>query len=120
MKNSYKKIIGLVIPVLMIIATVIYTTKTFTSLGTVIFLFSLVSIFIFLALLFATQQVFIAWSRFAMVYLPIAAALIIATPTSKESIIDFDKESLAVFLSVILFVVSMVIIGVKSFKLRKK
>lgn len=73
-----------------------------------------------LALLFTKHQIFTTWSKFAMIFLPIATVLVAITPTIGGAIIDFDKESLALFLSGVFLIASLAIITVKSLKLRRK
>jgi len=69
-----------------------------------------------LLLLFFSDSYFIVWFRFAKYYLPIAAFLIIFSPTTDSSIFGFDKEFMSWFLSGLFLVVSIIIIFYKHFR----
>lgn len=55
-------------------------------------------------------EAFRSWSRFAKCYLPIAAVLILLSPTTSASLMGFDKELVTWWLAGIFFVVSLGII----------
>ncbi len=121
MNYNHKKVSAFLIPLFILIAFIIYTTKTFTSLGTAVFLFSLSSIIFFIMLLFTKQLIFQAWLKFMIVFFPIAIILFIIAPTTgKDLFFPIDKKIVALFLAIIFFVISLLIIAIKSFKLRKK
>ncbi|MDD5652459.1 MAG: hypothetical protein PHX98_03640, partial [Candidatus Moranbacteria bacterium] len=72
---------------------------------------------LFLFLSFFKEKIFIVWSKFAKIYLPIAAILIFITPDSTGSIfLDLDKEMATWFLAAIFLISSLGIIIYKSFK----
>lgn len=76
--------------------------------------------FISMILLFLREQVFHAWSKFSVIFLPIAIVLIVIAPTINGTLIGFDKESAALWLAIIFLIVSLLIIVLKSFRLRGK
>lgn len=71
--------------------------------GSTIFLLSFM-------LMFVQEQKFNSWLRFSKYYLPIAAALIIFSPTIDSSILGFDKEFMTWLLAGVFFVTSLGII----------
>lgn len=92
----------------------------FNEIIQVIFFLSIPVVIISFVLLFLREQVFNAWSKFAVIFLPVAVILIIITPTTKKTIIDFDKESVTLLLASIFLITSLLIIFIKSFKLRRE
>lgn len=68
-----------------------------------------------LILYFLSEQIFTSWFRFAKYYLPIAAILIILSPTVDSSILGFDKEFMTWLFSGIFFLTSL---GIIIFKRR--
>lgn len=77
------------------------------------------SIFLF----FTKPEVFKTWSKFALVAIPLLALWIINTPVSCGGgyiNMCFDKESASLFSGVGFFVISLMLIVYKSFKLRTK
>ena len=78
-------------------------------------LFGGVVFFLSFILLFVHEQKFYFWLRFAKYYLPIAAVLILLSPTVDSSILGFDKEFMTWVLSGIFFIASL---GIIIFKRR--
>lgn len=78
---------------------------------------------IFLILLFTKEAVFNSWKKFGVWYIPLAALLIFITPSSSGGSFGFsmgiDREGVTMFTSAIFLIVSILIIIVKSWKLRK-
>ena len=76
-------------------------------------------------LLFLRQEVFKTWSKFAMVAIPLAVIWIALTPVQSGSSaiaglgIAEDRESVTWIVSILFLVISLIIIAVKSYKLRK-
>lgn len=84
----------------------------------------LFSFFLFLIslLLFIRQEVFHSWKKFAIVYLPVAAILLFIAAGESGGGIGFariDGEIISWFLSGIFLFISLLIICIKSWKLRK-
>ncbi len=81
-----------------------------------------VAIFIpLLVLLFASQST-AAWLRFARWWLPLSIFLILITPTSSNTwmpLYSVDKEMVTWITAVLFTLISLTIIAVKSFSLRK-
>jgi len=97
----------------------IYNFPVFT-LGQPLFLLSISFFITSLFLFFAREEVFKTWGKFALGFLPLTILLIWISPTiSNDLITPFDKKLTATFLSVLFFLISLVIIAVKSWKLRK-
>lgn len=119
-----KKILASIAVVLAGIAGYIYLYKIFTTLGTFIFSFSLSLSLVLFFLLFFQETVFVAWKKFAKIYLSISTAIILYFAFSGGRGGNFglgggmDAEGVTMFLSVIFFIVSTAIIIVKSRKLR--
>jgi hypothetical protein len=76
--------------------------------------------FISVVLLFLREQVFNAWSKFSIIFLPIAIILVAITPKINGTLIGFDKESASLALATIFLIVSVFILAFKSFQLRGK
>ena len=86
--------------------------------------FSSVSLFLtFLILLFTKEAVFSSWKKFGIWYIPLAALLIFLAPSSSGGSFGFsmgiDREGVTMFISAVFLIVSILIIVVKSWKLRK-
>ncbi|KKR26314.1 MAG: hypothetical protein UT57_C0036G0002 [Microgenomates group bacterium GW2011_GWC1_39_7] len=86
------------------------------DIGMSTFLFSVSLLVALLFLRWSKEPSFISWSRFAKYYLPIAALLIIFSPTTDSSIFGFDKEFMSWFLSSLFLVISIIIIFYKHFR----
>ena len=77
-----------------------------------LFLFSLLTYFM-------KEEVYRAWSRFALVWIPLSMLLIFLAPEySTDWMYRIEKGSVALATSAIFAVVSLVIVGVKYFKSR--
>ena len=119
---GYKKILLVIIPLLLIIAGVIYSIRFFTTLGTSIFYFSLASSLSLFILYFLHEEVFNSWRRFAQWYLLLSAVYIIL-PEKQHSgwLTDpFNDSVLIFFLAVLFCIISFGIFVIKSWKLRAK
>ena len=85
-------------------------------------LFPLAIFLISLILLFSHSELIVfSWIRFAKYYLPVAAFLVIITSSDRGGWISIgpDRESMIWFTSTLFFLISLIIIAVKSWKLRK-
>lgn len=76
--------------------------------------------FLSLVLLIAHEQVFRVWSKFTIIFFPVAIALIAITPSISGSIDPVEREPVTLFLATIFLIVSLLIIAIKSFQLRGK
>lgn len=92
----------------------------FNEIIQVVLIFSIPIIIVSFVLLFFQEQVFRAWSKFTIIFLPIAVILIVITPSTTGSIDPIEREPLTLFLSVIFLIISIFIIAIKSFRLRSK
>lgn len=80
--------------------------------------FSVVLFLITLILLFTKQAVFHLWLKFAIPYLILVTLLLAVAPTSNADIYGLDRELIAWFTSALFLIISLLIIGIKSWKLR--
>ncbi|GEM_PF-1677058 len=86
---------------------------------------AITSFFVFLVsiiLSFARNEVFRSWLNFAKWFLPLSIIGIIIAPTQTHNLFlvdPFDKQFASLFLSAIFFLVSLLIIAIKSWRLRK-
>jgi hypothetical protein len=75
-------------------------------------------------LYFLKEVVYLAWRKFALWYLPIVAVILMFSSNSGGNGFNpgygFDTESLTFFFSGLFALISLVIIAVKSWKLRGK
>lgn len=121
MNYNHKKISVLLFPLFILIALIVYSTKTFTSIGTATFLFSLSFSIIFVMLIFVKQQAFKIWLKFSIIFLPIAVILFMIAPTTGgDFFFPIDKKIVSLFFAITFLIVSILIIAIKSFQLRGK
>lgn len=86
----------------------------------IVFFFSVPIILISAILLFLKEQVIKTWLKFSIIFLPIVIALIIVMARGTYgTFISIDEKSASVFFAVIFLITSLLIIAIKSFKLRK-
>jgi len=87
-----------------------------------LFFGSLSLFIILLILLFTKEAVWNAWKKFGIWYIPLTAFLIFIAPSSSGGSfgysMGFDREAVTMFLSAIFLVISLLIIAIKSWKLR--
>lgn len=113
---NHKKLVLFAIPLLAILASIIYFTKTFNFIGAFIFYFSLSLIVTSIFFLFAKQESFRPWLKFAAIFVVIVVILIIISPTTGDSLrLVFGKKEVALFSAVIFSVMSIALIFAKSF-----
>ncbi len=74
---------------------------------------------VFLVKLITRPEVFTAWKKFAIIYIPIAIVLIMAFPKSC-GFMCFDRELASIWFGAIYVIVSLIIIIRKTIKLRKE
>ncbi len=75
-----------------------------------------------LILFFLREEVFHSWKKFAIIYLPIAALILFVTAGESGGGIGLariDSEIISWWLSGLFIFISLIIIAVKSWKLRK-
>jgi len=119
---NFRKKIGISIIALLAVAIVIYTTRTFTDTGTAIFYLSLSFVVTLSILFFLENMVFTTWKKFAIPYIIISVLILIFAGNSGGgwgvgSIID-DREGIAMILSALFLIISLLIIAIKSWRLR--
>jgi hypothetical protein len=87
------------------------------EIGLPFMLFSSISVFFLFILIFFQEHVFHAWSKFAIIFLPIAFVLImISSPSSGGFIFPSHREIMTIFLPVFFIVASTALILAKSFR----
>ncbi len=79
----------------------------------------LIAISVLIVKLIVQSSVFTAWKKFAVVYLPVAALLIALSPRSC-GFMCFDREMTTTWMGAMYVIISLIIIIVKSIKLRKQ
>ncbi len=90
-----------------------------------IWIFSGVVAVISFILLFLKKQIFTAWKKFAIYFIAISAIWIIIAPEGCGGGFGgfggcvFDKETTAMFTAGLFFIISLFIIAIKSWRLRK-
>ena len=70
-----------------------------------------------LILLFFSREVFDAWKKFAVVYIPLAIIWLALTPTSCSSLVCPDREMVTWYTSIGFFLISLGIIIYKKIKI---
>ena len=109
----YKAKIGIsIVVILAILAISLAREHRFDTVGTIVFLFSLVLIVILAVLLSLQEKVSVAWFKFALVYIPVAVVLIAVMPEN-SGLMGFyasDKEDYAWLLSILFLIVSLILI----------
>jgi len=66
-----------------------------------------------------SKKIFHSWLKFAIPYLVLATILISISPSSNAGIYGLDSELIAWFTSGLFLIISLLIISIKSWKLRK-
>jgi hypothetical protein len=99
-----------------------YGYENICLLGGMLLLIFLPTLFIAIVTLFARNNiVFRNWLKFAKYYVPIYFLLVIATPWySGDEFLNIQKETIALFLSVLYFAISLVILLTGWWKRRVK
>jgi hypothetical protein len=113
---NYRRIIGISSIVLLCIAGAFYLNRFFTTLGTLIFSYSLSFGLTLAVFWFSPEGLFRAWRNFALGYLPIAALLIAIAPTQSGGIMPIDKENVTMFTAALFVIISLFLIAVKAKK----
>ena len=94
------------------------------SIGYPLGIFSIALFFLSLILRFTREQVFRSWLKFARIFLPIAIALIVLTPSGSGGFsAGFggpDRETVTEELAALFSLISLVLIVYKSIKLRSR
>lgn len=93
-----------------------------SAIGKPLLTFSLASLFLLLGLSYLKSPVLYAWLRFAVWGIPISAILIATTPETSNSwmpLYFIGKDSVTLITAILFTLISLTIIAVKSFALRK-
>ena len=85
-----------------------------------VFLIFLPSFFFSLVTYKMRAGVFGAWRNFAVVWLPISILLVAISPGTSADFQIIDKEFVAIVLSLLFTLISLILITYKSFAIRKK
>ena len=96
------------------------------GIGMPLFMFAFVSFFLFLTLFFLRREVFYTWKKFAIPAVILSAIWVIASPVDCGGGFGgfggclFSKELVSWVTSILFFFISLIIIIVKTIKLRRK
>ncbi len=90
------------------------------EIGQPLGLFSVILIFLLFILHFTNPKVFKTWLKFAIPYLFVFSLPIILAPASNAGIYGVDSEILTWFFSGLFLFVSLIIIWIKSYILKKR
>ncbi len=106
------------------IAGYIYSSQYYTGFTTAIFAFSLTFSILLLLLIFLNYKIFNGWIKFGIFFFIISAGIIAITPEYGSGALGLDlspdRKMVAWWMAGIFFVISLVIIGVQSLRLRNK
>lgn len=69
-------------------------------------------------LFFVREEVFNSWKTFAYWWIPLSVLLILAAPSQGGGLISIDRELVTWWMAGLFFLLSLLIIAVKSYKLR--
>lgn len=70
-------------------------------------------------IIFVRDQIFYSWLKFAYWWLSITILLVLIVPTNDGSLLPITKEIVSLWMSGLFIFISLVIIVIKSLKLRK-
>jgi len=94
------------------------------AVGQTLGIFSITTLVISFALFFTREQVFNSWARFTKWYIPIVAVLILFASDGGGFFIGFgggfDREGMIWFTSGLFLTISLLLIAIKSWRLRKQ
>ena len=91
------------------------------KIGVPLVLFSIISIFLLSIQLFLREEIFRSWIRFATVFVPVSLIITIFSSPNDGDMFFPSTEEMSIFsLPTIFLITSILIITVKSLKLRKK
>ena len=96
----------------------IYSSNTWCAFATVLSMIFLVILFFSAILFFIKKElVFIAWKKFTIIYLFIYLFIVIITPWyAGDGFFSIQKDLIALFISVIYLIISLLLIIYKSLK----
>ena len=89
-----------------------------STIGEPLFFISAPLIIIGFILLFVSENVYKSWKKFAMVFVPIEVIIIFSVPT-RANMFDPDREMVALWLSSLFLLLSIVIILLKHFRSKR-
>lgn len=81
---------------------------------------SLIIFVISVILFFVREEVFRSWKSFAYWWIPVSAFLILLAPSQSGGLISIDRELVTWWMSGLFLLLSIAIIGWKSWKLKGK
>jgi len=122
MKLNYKLYLIGLISSLSVLAIYIYIVRVFSQVGTALFMFSISLIPIMFTLIFLKKQIFISWKKFAIPFIIFSASWITIAPEhcgggwAGFGGCAFDKESTSMFTAGLLFIISVLIILIKTWQ----
>lgn len=114
----YKKYILIALLFLACTVGVVFLNKFFSPLGTFIGFFSLSFFAILFVMLFVEKQIFDAWKRFVLIFLPLVSICVLILPSVSEGFVGVDKEMAILFFASLFLASSLGIIIWKSIQLK--
>jgi tellurite resistance protein TehA-like permease len=90
------------------------------NIGQPLGLFSIILIFLLIILHFTKPKVFKTWLKFAVPYLLLVSLPIILAPANNSGVYGVDSEILTWFFSGLFLFISVIIIGIKSYILKRR
>jgi len=104
---SYRKKILLILLVSLLITISMHLNRSFTSLGSSLYYFSLVLSAILFAMLFLKEEVFNTWKKFVIIYVPVSILIIIFSPGGGGFIPFGYRDFFSYYLPISLFATSI-------------
>lgn len=92
----------------------------FTDIPFTVWSIALAVFLVSLFMIFLREEIFRAWIKFVLCFIPIYIILVFYAPDySNDLIFALDKKRTALLLARLFFIVSLLIIAIKSWRLRK-
>ncbi|OGZ16493.1 MAG: hypothetical protein A3H76_04345 [Candidatus Lloydbacteria bacterium RIFCSPLOWO2_02_FULL_54_12] len=94
-------------------------TKKFDSVAEIFQVF-IPSLFLTLLLYKLRDEIFNAWLMFAKWWIPPTIILVLLAPSTGHSLVPIDKGRVSLFMNALFLLISLLLIAIKSWQLRKK
>lgn len=118
--NYRKKISASIGIVLLSIVISYYLGPKYSYVSEPLVIWGVVILPLLLLMLFLPVNIVASLKKFSLIYIPVVILLLIITPTNNIDIYGLDRELIAWFTSGLFLVTSILIIIIKSWKLRGK
>ncbi|MCR4330413.1 MAG: hypothetical protein NUV49_00825 [Patescibacteria group bacterium] len=118
---SYRKKISAFIGIVLLsIAISYYLGPKYSYVSEPLVIWGVVILPLLLLMLFLPTNIIASLKKFSLIYIPVVIFLLAVAPTSNTDIYGLDRELIAWFTSTLFLIISLLIIGWKSWKLRGK